>query len=53
LFRQGGDTLGVIEVFNKYMRQDGHVNTVTPTLVTYNLVRSSTCYFMTSLVVGQ
>lgn len=33
--------MGVIEVFNKYMRQDdiGHRNSVAPTLVTYNLVR--------------
>lgn len=38
---QGGDTLGVIEVFNKYLRQDdiGDGNSVAPTLVTYNLVR--------------
>ena len=41
LLCQAGDTLGVIEVFSKYMRQDdtGQGNSVMPTLVTYNLVR--------------
>lgn len=38
---QVGDTLRVIEVFNKYLRQDeaGHDNGVVPSLVSYNLVR--------------
>ncbi len=31
------------------MRQDGHGRTVTPTLVTYNLVRSSACYLDATL----
>lgn len=31
--------MGVMEVFNKYMRQDGDGKSVAPTLVTYNLVR--------------
>lgn len=39
LIFQGGNALGVIEVFNKYMRQGGDGSTVTPNLVTYNLVR--------------
>lgn len=36
-----GDTLRVVEVFNEYLRQDdgGHGGNVTPSLVTYNLVR--------------
>lgn len=46
-FYQAGDTLGVIEVFNKYMRRDyvGHGDSVAPTLVTYNLVRFSDSLF--------
>ncbi|CAM9131809.1 unnamed protein product [Ectocarpus sp. 12 AP-2014] len=42
---KGGDTLRVIEVFNKYLRQDdsGHGSSVAPTLVSYNLVLQALC----------
>eukprot|EP00752_Nemacystus_decipiens_P002229 g2115.t1 len=42
---KAGDTLGVIEVFNRYMRQDDRHrgNTVAPTLVTYNLMLQALC----------
>lgn len=45
---QGGNTSGVIEVFNKYLRQDGSglENNVAPTLVTYNLVSLLTCLWL-------
>ncbi|CAM9143566.1 unnamed protein product [Scytosiphon promiscuus] len=42
---KGGNSSGVIEVFNKYLRQDGMgvENNVVPTLVTYNLVLQALC----------
>lgn len=42
-----GDTVRVVKVFNEYLRQGEHgdVNSVAPSLVTYNLV----CIFLRHL----
>lgn len=50
---QAGDTLGVIEVFNKYLRPDniGRGNSVAPTLVTYNLVRYDAAHYSLCVIV--